>query len=39
MSGGNTATGHIETTVDLRLRSDTGKCNNSPYVSVQPFIG
>ena len=39
MPGGNVASGYMETTVDLRQRSDTGNSNNSPYVSVQPFIG
>ena len=38
-SGRNVSSGFMETTVDLRHRSDTGKSNNSPYVSAQPFIG
>ena len=37
--GTNTSIGHMETHLDLRSRSDTGKTNASPYVSLQPFIG
>ena len=38
-SGTNLSFGYMETSLDLRHRSDTGKSNNSPYVSLQPFIG